>query len=90
MRGRCRHDLIGFGRQEGVDVRGYDFIGDVHGCASMLVDRLVGMGYTRRGGSGAYTHPDYHAVFVGDLIDRGPQQRETLELVKAVVESPRV
>ena len=67
-------------------MRGYDFIGDVHGCASMLVDRLVGMGYTRRGGSGAYTHPDYHAVFVGDLIDRGPQQRETLELVKAMVD----
>lgn len=68
-------------------MQGYDIIGDVHGCASMLVDRLVGMGYTRRGGSGTYTHPDYHAVFVGDLIDRGPQQLETLEVVKAMVDA---
>jgi hypothetical protein len=68
-------------------MRGYDIIGDVHGCASMLVERLTDLGYARRQGVGAYLHPDYHAVFVGDLIDRGPQQRETLELVKAMVDA---
>ena len=66
---------------------GFDIIGDVHGCASMLVERLIGMGYTRRGGEGAFSHPVYHAVFVGDLIDRGPQQLETLQLVKAMVDA---
>ena len=68
-------------------MRGYDIIGDVHGCASMLVERLIDLGYTRRQGGGAYFHPEYHAVFVGDLIDRGPQQLETLECVKAMVDA---
>ena len=67
--------------------QGFDIIGDVHGCASQLVERLVRMGYTRRGGTGAYFHPDYHAVFVGDLVDRGPEQLETLQLVKAMVDA---
>jgi hypothetical protein len=68
-------------------MRGYDIIGDVHGCAAQLLDRLIDLGYRRRGGEGAFTHDEYHAVFVGDLIDRGPQQRETLELVKAMVDA---
>lgn len=64
----------------------YDIIGDVHGCASQLEQRLIGLGYRRSGGAGAYHHRTHRAVFVGDLIDRGPQQRETLELVKAMVD----
>lgn len=67
-------------------MRGYHIIGDVHGCAALLEDRLIGLGYRRRGRTGAYIHPDYHAMFVGDLIDRGPQQLETLEMVKAMVD----
>ena len=68
----------------------YDIIGDVHGCASLLEDRLTDLGYRRRAGTGAYQHEDHanhQAIFVGDLIDRGPQQLETLELVKAMVDT---
>jgi hypothetical protein len=71
-------------------VRNYDIIGDVHGCASLLEERLIDLGYRRREGTGAYRHQDHdnhQAVFVGDLIDRGPQQLETLELVKAMVDT---
>lgn len=35
---------------------------------------------------GSYRHSERTAVFVGDLIDRGPKVRETLELVKAMAD----
>ena len=45
----------------------YDLIGDVHGCRSEL-DTLL----ASSAGSGT-RHPDGRtAVFVGDLVDRGP------------------
>ena len=51
-----------------------DFIGDVHGCGDKLLGLLRALGYDDH--DGAFTHPDRTAVFVGDLIDRGPQQVE--------------
>ena len=65
---------------------GLDIIGDVHGCATQLQQLLDRLGYTVDPASGAYRHPQRRAVFVGDLIDRGPEQREVLELVKAMVD----
>jgi hypothetical protein len=66
---------------------GFDIIGDIHGHASKLEDRLRGLGYTIGPDTGAYRHADRRAVFVGDLIDRGPEQLRTLEIVKAMVDS---
>ena len=63
----------------------YDIIGDVHGCATKLKALLGELGY-RPDGSGVYRHPDRTAVFVGDLIDRGIEQLEVLQLVKAMVD----
>ena len=48
---------------------GYDIIGDVHGMATLLEERLTSLGYSAE--SGAYSHPERTAVFVGDLLDRG-------------------
>lgn len=48
----------------------YDIIGDVHGHASALAALLTRLGY--RETRGAWRHPDRQAIFVGDLIDRGP------------------
>lgn len=62
-----------------------DFIGDIHGYADKLEALLVKMGYTKR--NGIYSHPDRKVLFVGDYIDRGKQIRETLEIVKAMVDS---
>ena len=62
---------------------GHDVIGDVHGCHDELVALLRQMGYARR--RGAWRHPTRLAVFVGDLVDRGPQIGEVLETVAAMV-----
>jgi hypothetical protein len=64
---------------------GYDIIGDVHGCADKLEGLLKAMGY--RESQGTYHHSERQAIFVGDLIDRGPQQIETLRLVGAMVDA---
>ena len=64
---------------------GFDIIGDVHGHADRLRSLLTLMGYTEE--HGVWSHPKRTAVFVGDLIDRGPGQLETLRLVRAMVEA---
>lgn len=64
---------------------GYDVIGDVHGHADKLIGLLRQMGYEQR--SGAWRHSERTAVFVGDLIDRGPQQRESIDIPRAMVDA---
>ena len=63
----------------------YDIIGDLHGHADALEALLRKMDYAPA--NGAWRHSERTAVFVGDFIDRGPQQRRTVELVRAMVES---
>lgn len=65
--------------------RNYDLIGDVHGCARALERLLALLGYSKR--AGVWQHPERQAVFLGDLIDRGPQIRETLLIVHAMVDA---
>ncbi|TDT38576.1 calcineurin-like phosphoesterase family protein [Halospina denitrificans] len=65
-------------------VRGYDIIGDIHGCALTLERLLEQMGYSKR--QGVYEHPSRTAIFVGDIIDRGPRIREALHLVRDMVD----
>jgi len=62
-----------------------DFIGDIHGYANELEALLLKLGYTKK--AGAYAHPERKVVFVGDYIDRGLQIKETLEIVKAMVDT---
>ena len=62
-----------------------DIIGDVHGQFDKLVDLLSYMGYRETGG--AWRHPDRSVVFVGDLIDRGPKQLATVDLVRGMIEA---
>jgi len=63
----------------------YDVIGDLHGQYDKLVSLLLHLGYSEH--DGQWSHPDRIAVFVGDLIDRGPKQIETVGIVRAMVES---
>lgn len=65
---------------------GLDIIGDVHGYVEPLERLLREMGYARRG-DGAWAHPARTAVFIGDLIDRGPHQREVMDLVRRMVDA---
>lgn len=64
---------------------GFDIIGDVHGCAEKLERLLHKMGYSDA--SGAWIHPTRQAVFVGDFIDRGPDQLGAVKIPKAMVEA---
>ena len=63
----------------------YDLIGDIHGHADALQELLKTLGYARQ--KGVYRHPDRRVIFLGDFIDRGPKIRETLEIVRPMVES---
>jgi len=62
----------------------YDIIGDVHGHADQLKSLLKKMGYLLV--DDYYSHPKRKAVFVGDFINRGPKIRETLVLIRKMVE----
>ena len=64
-------------------------IGDVHGCADKLEGLLRDLGYNENGGVYRHTEPgdERQAIFVGDLVDRGPQQIKSLEVVRAMVDS---
>lgn len=63
----------------------FDIIGDVHGQFDKLVELLSYTGYRETGG--AWRHPGRSVVFVGDLIDRGPKQLATVDLVRGMVEA---
>ncbi|GGU55960.1 serine/threonine protein phosphatase [Pseudomonas laurentiana] len=65
--------------------RSYDLIGDVHGCAQTLEHLLETLGYRRLGG--VWRHAQRQALFLGDIIDRGPRIREALHLVHDMVEA---
>ncbi len=62
-----------------------DLIGDVHGHADELEELLTKLGYSKK--DNFYSHPSRKVLFVGDYIDRGPKIRETLEIVKQMVDS---
>ncbi|MFJ9902508.1 polynucleotide kinase-phosphatase [Streptomyces sp. NPDC101152] len=60
----------------------FDIIGDIHGCSFELEGLLGKLGYTDG------VHPDGRtAVFVGDLVDRGPDSPGVLRRVMAMVKS---
>ncbi|KOV69178.1 polynucleotide kinase-phosphatase [Streptomyces sp. MMG1121] len=60
----------------------FDIIGDVHGCAAELESLLARLGYTDG------VHPAGRtAVFVGDLVDRGPDSPGVLRRVMSMVGS---
>jgi protein phosphatase len=64
----------------------FDVIGDVHGCRDELERLLTELGYVLQPGGAATTHPEgRHAVFVGDLVDRGPDSPGVLRLVMDMV-----
>jgi len=66
----------------------FDIIGDVHGCYEELSTLLGQLGYRIENGADGpkATPPDGRkAVFVGDLVDRGPRIPDVLRLVMKMV-----
>jgi protein phosphatase len=65
----------------------FDIIGDVHGCLPELAALLEALGY-QPGGDGTPRHPAGRtAVFLGDLVDRGPDTPGVLRTVMSMVAS---
>jgi protein phosphatase len=68
----------------------FDIIGDVHGCFEELTALLAKLGYNEAtvNGNATWVHPEgRRAVFLGDLVDRGPGVVEVLRLVMSMVEA---
>jgi protein phosphatase len=71
----------------------FDVIGDVHGCGDELEELLATLGYAVVETSAdplwpgpVYAHPAGRtAVFVGDLVDRGPRNLDAVRLVRNMV-----
>jgi hypothetical protein len=64
----------------------YDLIGDIHGQARELEALLDELGYRLR--SGFFQHSeDRQVIFLGDFIDRGPEQRRVVDLARAMTEN---
>ena len=66
----------------------FDIIGDVHGCADELEDLLDQLGYVVGGDVAGRRHPGgRRAIFLGDLVDRGPRVPDVLKIVMGMMES---
>jgi protein phosphatase len=68
----------------------FDIIGDVHGCFDELHALLTKLGYEISAGNGSVQghHPEGRkAVFLGDLVDRGPKVPDVLKLVMGMTAS---
>jgi len=74
----------------------FDIIGDVHGCRDELEILLQKLGYTQGKaqnidplwGDTIYIHPrNRKIVFLGDLVDRGPRNLDSLRLARNMVQA---
>ena len=69
----------------------FDIIGDIHGCFDELMELLGQLGYeidAHEDGEALIgaRHPEGRsAIFVGDITDRGPKNRDALRLVMGMV-----
>jgi hypothetical protein len=62
-----------------------DVIGDIHGQYDKLVALLKHLGYSES--AGTWRCEGRTAIFLGDLIDRGPKQLATIDLVRRMVDA---
>lgn len=74
----------------------FDIIGDVHGCADELRALLRQLGYAQGAlpedespwGTETWAHPEGRkAVFLGDLVDRGPAVLDAIRIARNMVQS---
>ncbi|MBX9724346.1 MAG: AAA family ATPase, partial [Candidatus Obscuribacterales bacterium] len=75
------------------DAGPFDIIGDIHGCFDEMCDLLGSLGYLLKEDPSdplkfSASHPEgRRALFVGDLVDRGPKTPDVLRLVMNMVGS---
>jgi hypothetical protein len=66
-------------------VQNYDLVGDIHGHAEPLHRLLDKLGYVEI--EGVFQHTARKMIFVGDFVDRGPEQREVLRIARTMCEA---
>lgn len=67
----------------------FDIIGDIHGCYDEMVQLLAKLGYRVEANPDApraYAPAGRKAIFLGDLVDRGPNSPAVLRLVMSMVQ----
>jgi protein phosphatase len=76
------------------DAGPFDIIGDIHGCADELELLLARLGYTVEWGEAegerivrVKAPAGRKAVFVGDLVDRGPRSPDVVRIAMAMVQA---
>ncbi|MCF0224706.1 MAG: metallophosphoesterase [Fibrobacter sp.] len=65
----------------------FDFIGDIHGHYEELRALLKKLGYVESANTFRYPGNERRVIFLGDYIDRGPNVRNTLNLVRSMRDS---
>lgn len=65
--------------------QGYDLIGDIHGHADALRRLMIKLGHSKL--DGTFRHDSRKVIFVGDFVDRGPDQREVLRIARNMCEA---
>ena len=65
----------------------FDIIPDIHGHADKLDGLLETLGWTRSPAGWRNDEPGREIVFLGDFIDRGPENRRVVSTVRSLVES---
>ncbi len=66
----------------------FDIIGDIHGCSDELRSLLLQLGYRWAEEAGVWRHPQGRkAVFLGDLVDRGPDSLGVLRIARSMVKA---
>jgi len=66
-----------------------DIIPDIHGQHEILLTALKGLGWRRSGTGWTHPEPDRRVLFLGDLIDRGPENAAVIRTVRSLIDEDR-
>lgn len=66
-----------------------DIIPDIHGQAEKLRLALQNLGWRRNGTTWLHPEPDRQIVFLGDFIDRGPENGAVIQIVRELMDAGR-
>lgn len=70
-------------------MRTTDIFPDIHGQAEKLRVALRNLGWRRNGTTWLHSEPDRQIVFLGDFIDRGPENASVIRIVRELMDAGR-
>lgn len=65
----------------------FDIIPDIHGQSAKLDAALTALGWRHRAAGWLHSQSDRQIVFLGDFIDRGPDNRAVLNTVRGLIDA---